>query len=318
MNKILIPLATIGLATAGLANGPQPLTAPGPEGDLAGTLIPPEEGQPIVLIIPGSGPTDRDGNNPLGVRAASYKLLAEALADRGIGSVRIDKRGMFASNNAIPDPNNVTLADYAQDVRAWIAVTKAQTGAECIWVLGHSEGGLVALEAAQKVSDICGFLLVASVGRPLGTVIRQQLEANPANAPVLEEAFSAISKLEAGERVSTDGMHPELQGLFAPAVQGFLIDVMARDPGAMASKVTVPTLIIAGGKDLQTPIADAEALAAGKPDAELVVIPTMNHVLKSVDEDARVANLATYADASLPIHSGLVDAVVRFISPQAN
>ena len=82
------------------------LTAPGPMGLLKGTLtLPSEHGPlpnktPVFLIVPGSGPTDRDGNSPLGIAAAPYRLLAEALAKRGYPSVRIDKRGMFGSEGA--------------------------------------------------------------------------------------------------------------------------------------------------------------------------------------------------------------------------
>ncbi|MEO1731199.1 MAG: alpha/beta hydrolase, partial [Pseudomonadota bacterium] len=131
MKRILASIAGASLAASAAAQEPRTLTAEGPEGELAGTLIPPSSGQGVVLIVPGSGPTDRDGNNPLGVTAASYRLLAEALAERGIGSVRIDKRGMFGSKAAIPDPNDVTIADYARDIHAWIKSVRAETGAQC-------------------------------------------------------------------------------------------------------------------------------------------------------------------------------------------
>ncbi len=323
MKKTVATLAALGFASMGIASTPlvgsasaQPreITAPGPEGDLAGTLIPPAEGQPTILIIPGSGPTDRDGNNPLGVTSASYRLLAEALAEQGIGSLRIDKRGMFASKAAVPDPNNVTIAAYADDVGEWVKTARKETGAQCVFVLGHSEGGLVALEAAQRAQGVCGVLLVASMGRPAGTILREQLQANPANAPILSDALAAIEALEAGQRVSVDGMHPALQGLFNPAVQGFLIDMMNRDPAAMAGALDIPVLIVAGGRDIQTPLADGEALAAGQPEAKLVMIADMNHVLKVVEGDGRAANLATYGDPSLPIHPGLVSAITDFVS----
>ena len=145
------------------------LEAPGPHGPLKATLVMPDAGSgrqaPAVLIIPGSGPTDRDGNNPLGIKAATYRLLAEALAQRGLSTVRIDKRGMFASGGAIPDANNVTINDYANDVHAWIKVIKGKTGAPCVWALGHSEGGLVALAAAQNPDGLCGLILVSTPGR---------------------------------------------------------------------------------------------------------------------------------------------------------
>ncbi len=138
-----VPTAHAGPASATGASQPRAITAPGPEGDLAGTLIPAAKDQPIVLIIPGSGPTDRDGNNPLGVTAASYRLLAEGLAQRGIGTLRIDKRGMFGSAAAVADANDFTIADYAADIATWIAAVRAETGAACLWLFGHSEGGLL-------------------------------------------------------------------------------------------------------------------------------------------------------------------------------
>ncbi|MEO0871942.1 MAG: alpha/beta fold hydrolase, partial [Pseudomonadota bacterium] len=236
MKSVFATLAAVGLATTAHAREPMQITAPGPQGDLAGTLIPPADGKPTVLIIPGSGPTDRDGNNPMGVTAASYRLLAEALAERGIGSVRIDKRGMFASKAATANANDVTVSAYASDVAAWVNVAREEAGADCIWLLGHSEGGLIALDAAQSQQGICGIMLVASVGRTLGDTLREQLRANPANAPILDEALAAIASLEAGERVSAQGMHPALMSLFAPAVQGYLIDLMSRDPATMASR----------------------------------------------------------------------------------
>src|SRR4051812_6081088 len=143
------------------------IEAPGPQGPLGGTMIESAAGAPVVLIIPGSGPTDRNGDNPLGVSGGVYRQIAIGLAARGIASVRVDKRGMFGSHSAVADANDVTIADYAADVRSWIGAIRKRTGAPCVWVLGHSEGGLVALVAAQSAPDICGLLLVAAMGRPL-------------------------------------------------------------------------------------------------------------------------------------------------------
>ncbi|WP_336985468.1 alpha/beta hydrolase [Altererythrobacter aquiaggeris] len=290
-----------------------PITAIGPQGGLAGTLVAAEPGQPVVLIIPGSGPTDRDGNNPLGVAASSYRLLAEGLAARGIGSVRIDKRGMFGSAAAVPDANDVTIGDYATDVATWKTAIRSVTGAECVWLAGHSEGGLVALAAAQQPGNICGVILLASMGRPLGTILREQLSANPANGPLLPDAMAAITSLENGERVDVSAMHPALAGLFAPPIQGFLIDAMSRDPAALAAASDLPLLIIHGEADIQVALADARALHSARPDSKLVILPGVNHLLKTFEGETPAANLASYSNPDLPISPAVVGAVADFI-----
>ncbi len=290
-----------------------PVTASGPKGPLAGTFVDAGKSAPVVLIIPGSGPTDRDGNNPMGITAAPYRMLADALAGKGVSTVRIDKRGLFGSKGAIPDPNKVTIADYATDTYAWVAAIQKQTAAKCVWVLGHSEGSLIALAAAQDPDGICGVLSVSGAGRKLSDVIREQLRANPANAPLLDSANAALDALEKGQHVDVTGMNPALLRLFAPQVQDFLIDDFRHDPAKLAASLKVPLLIIQGERDIQVSTDDAKALAAAQPKAKLVLIRAMNHVLKDVPSDDRAANVATYADPSLPIDGELVDAIAEFV-----
>jgi pimeloyl-ACP methyl ester carboxylesterase len=310
----MLPMLFAAAAVAAAVLAPVEVTAPGPSGALAGTLIDPGGKAPIVLIIPGSGPTDRDGNSPLGITAAPYRLLAESLSARGIATVRIDKRGMFGSKNAVPDPNAVTIADYAADVHAWVAAMRRQTGRSCVWVLGHSEGGRVGLAAAQQPGGICGVILASAPGRSLGDVMRSQFRANPANAPILDAALKAVDTLEAGQRVDPATLPPPLARLFAAPVQGFLIDVFARKPAALAASLKVPVLVVQGDRDIQVGVDDARLLAGAAPRATLAVLPGVNHVLKAVASDDRAANLATYRDSSLPIAPGVVDAVARFVT----
>lgn len=301
------------MIAAAAAVAASPITAPGPKAPLAGTYVDAGKNAPVVLIIPGSGPTDRDGNNPMGLTAAPYRLLAEALATKGVSTVRIDKRGMFGSKAAIEDPNKVTIGEYATDVHSWVTSIQKQTGAKCVWVLGHSEGALVALSAAQAPQAMCGVILVSGAGRRLSDVIREQLRSNPANAPVLESAMAALDSLDDGKHVDVTNMNPVLLPLFRPQVQDYLIDMFRHDPAKLASSVNVPVLIVQGERDVQVSTADAKALAAANPKAKLVLIPTMNHVLKDVASDDRSANLATYADPSLPVDSSVVDAIASFV-----
>lgn len=292
------------------------LTAPGPQGNLAGTMLQPAGAPhaPVVLMIPGSGPTDRDGNNPMGIKAASLKLLAEGLAAHGIASVRVDKRGMFGSKAAIPDANAVTIGAYATDVHNWIDVIRTRTGAACVWVLGHSEGGLVALAAAQQPQGICGLVLVSTAGRPMGEVVRAQLAANPANAPILAQADAAITAIETGKTVDTSAMNPALASLFNPAVQAYEIDLFGYDPTKLIAAYSGPVLIVQGMRDIQVGLEDARKLAAADPKASLALIDGMNHVLKPVASDDRMANIATYADPALPLAPGVVDRIADFVA----
>ena len=291
------------------------MEARGPAGLLKGTMLAPQGGKsPIVLIIPGSGPTDRDGNSPLGVSASTYRLLAEGLAENGLTTVRIDKRGMFGSAAATPDPNAVTIPDYVSDVQSWVTTLLQQTGARCVWLLGHSEGGLVALAAAQKASDLCGLILVSTAGRPMGEVLRDQLKANPANAPILVQALPAIDNLEAGRRVDTGRMDPALMPLFAQPVQGFLISAFSYDPAKLLSNIHMPVLILQGLRDIQVSETDAQRLKNADPAGTMTLIPDTNHVLKSVTSDDLSANVATYGNPALPLAPGVIETIVSFLN----
>jgi hypothetical protein len=315
---MLSAILTIGIAMSLSAGAPakasSDIEAPGPGGPLRGTIVLPAKDAPIVLMIPGSGPTDRDGNSPLGIRAAPYRLLAEGLAEQGVGSVRIDKRGMFASQGAAADANAVTIADYVRDTGAWIDAIRNRAGAGCVWLLGHSEGGLVALAAALEMDHVCGLILVAVPGRPLGDVLKDQLRANPANAPLMDAAEQAIDDLSAGRRVDVATLQPALAPLFNPGVQGFLISAFTLDPAELAGLTGKPMLILQGERDLQVSVADAKRLRQAAPQATLVTLPNTNHVLKQVLSDEQGANLATYATSDLPLAPGVVDAVIRFVT----
>jgi len=303
----------LGFTLAALAAVTAPMTTPGPNGDLAGTFVDAGKGSPVVLIIPGSGPTDREGNNPLGVKAAPYRMLAEALAAKGVSTLRADKRGMFGSRAAIADANDVRIADYATDALKWVDALRKRTGAKCVWLLGHSEGAIVALAAGQQPQGVCGLILVAGPGRKLGAILREQLQANPANAPLFPQAMAALDSLEAGKTVDTTAMPAALMPLFNAKVQPFLIDLLAQDPAKLAAATRLPMLIVRGGKDIQVAAADLAALDAARPDAVVLSPPNMNHVLKDVAGDERASNLATYADPDLPIDPILVDAIAEFV-----
>jgi len=280
-------------------------------GALSGLHIDAGTDSPIILIIPGSGPTDLNGNNPLGVEAQTYRLLARALKTNEISTVRVDKRGMFSSEGA-GNPNDVTVDIYAEDYSLWIDTITQKTGANCIYVLGHSEGALMASAAANLNKKVCGQILVSGVGRSFGEVLREQLRANPANFIIMKEAESIIGKFEAGETVPTENMHKAFRPLFGEHIQGFMISIMQTNPADLAAGANVKTLIVQGETDLQTSVEDAEALASAT-GGTLVIVPGVNHVLKAAPLNRR-KNLKTYRDPNLPISQDVIDVITDFVS----
>ncbi len=280
-------------------------------GKLKASYINAGNNSPVILIVPGSGPTDRDGNSGLGLKSNAYKHLAEQLLGYNISTIRVDKRGMFGSS-AAGDGNAVTVDIYAQDYRSWIDKIKEMTGANCVYLLGHSEGGIMVSAAAAGRDDVCGLILVAAPGRSFGNILREQLRANPANKPILEQAFGAIEKLEAGENVDTAKLHPALAGLFYPDVQGYLISLMSVDPAKLAADANQRTLVIQGKNDIQVLLKDAELIYA-QTGGTLVLLDGVNHILKITPTD-RAGNIATYNKPDLPVAESVISAIRGFVS----
>lgn len=279
---------------------------------LHGTLLTPEgQTRAAAVILPGSGPTDRDGNSAqFGIRAASYRLLAEGLAERGVATIRIDKRGIGESAAAGPAEPDLRFNTYVDDARAWAAEAAAKTGRPCAWLIGHSEGAPVALAAVANDDDkICGLVLLSGAGRPAGDVLREQLAAGLPE-PLKTRAYEVLTELEAGRLVADPP--PELAALFRPSVQPYLISWLALDPAKLAAAYDGPIFVGQGTTDIQVSLADAEAIKTAQPRAELVVWDGVNHVLKTAPAD-RAANVATYMDPALPLAPGVVEAVADFV-----
>jgi uncharacterized protein len=279
---------------------------------LEGTFVRPDVGGPVptVLIIAGSGPTDRDGNSHLGITAAPYKKLADGLAAVGIASLRFDKRMIGKSADPTLRESDVGFATFVDDAASWAAWLTSQRGVGSVFLAGHSEGALIASLAAKRVKPV-GVVLMEGAGRRSGDILRFQLAAGPMPKGLLTDATNILAELEAGRKVET--VNPALLALFRPSVQPFLISILSIDPAAEVRKLSMPVLIVGGGRDLQITQEDFEALAHAQPGAETLVLPTMNHVLKDVGE-GRDVNLRSYSDPTLPLAKGLVEGIAAFVS----
>lgn len=281
-------------------------------GTLSGTLVTPGSGKLAALIIAGSGPTDRNGNGP-GIHPNTYKMLAEALAAQGIATLRFDKRGTMHSAMALGSEKDLRIQTYADDARAWAEELRSLTHVECVWLIGHSEGGLIAEMIAQDNPHICGVVLVSAAGRKAADLLRDQLNNAPVPVPdaLKKTAFDYIATLEKGQLI--DDPSPSFQVLFRASVQPYLISWMAQDPVALLANLKQPVLILQGDNDIQIKVdLDAKKLSAARPDAKLVVLPGVNHVLKIAPTE-RKANADTYRNPVLPLAPGIADAIARFV-----
>lgn len=288
----------------------RPITLDTGTGELFGSLLLPKSDDPVpvVLIISGSGPTDRDGNNADGGRNDSLKRLAWVLAKHNIASVRYDKRGVAASLAATPDERNLTVDAYVADAQAWGHKLKSDPRFGKLIVLGHSEGALIASLAAPNI-DADAVISVSGSARPVDQVIRQQL-GNRLPPPLMLRSNELLDSLKAGK--PDDNVPPPLQAIFRPSVQPYLISLFRQDPAAAFARLKMPALIIQGSNDIQVGVNDARLLKAAKPDAELALIEGMNHVMRIVPNDVK-RQLASYKDPQLPLAAELGTRILGFI-----
>ncbi|PZU88356.1 MAG: alpha/beta hydrolase [Shinella sp.] len=279
-------------------------------GQLHGTLTLPEGAEqiPAALILPGSGPVDRNGNLPNG-NNESLKLLAHALAERHVATLRIDKRGIGESRAAALREDDLRFDTYVDDAIGWLRQLRDEPRVKAIYLVGHSEGALVATLVAQK-ADIAGVVLLAGAGEPAGKVIRRQLVASGLPIPLRIRSDEILASLEHGEHAAD--IPSELAALYRPSVQSYMISWLSLDPAGELAKLSCPVLIVQGTSDLQISMDDAKLLAAASPAARLVAVEGMNHVLKSPPRDRR-ETLLSYNNPNLPLADALVPAIADFI-----
>lgn len=279
-----------------------------PVGTLKGTLVVPAGRGPfpVALIHAGSGPTDRDCNQPLLLKTDAFKMLAEALAARGVATLRFDKRAVGQSPKVKEE--DLRLEQYADDVVAWVGLLRKDKRFDRVVYIGHSEGSTIGLLAAGK-TRFDGFVSLCGPGESLAATLRDQLKTK-VSKELYEAADKTIAALEAGREVKD---YPkELVALFRPSVQPFLISLFKPDPAKLVTELKCPVLIVNGRADIQIPPEHGKKLAAVDAKAKLVVIEKMSHTLKLVEkpEDQKAA----YTDPKRPLAPGLVDVLADFLT----
>ena len=275
---------------------------------LGSLKLPNENGQfPIVLIIAGSGPTDRNGNSTIGLNTDCYKMLSDTLAMNGIASLRYDKRGIAKSYYAGFNESELIFDDYIDDAKKWIELIANDDKFKKIFILGHSEGALIGSIVANQ-TQLGGFISVSGTAQRLDSLILEQLSDQPDYIKI--EAQNIIDSLNNG--ILIPDVSQELYSLFRPSVQPYLISCLKYNPRTEISRIESPLIVLHGKTDLQVKYSEAQILADCNPNAEILIIDNMNHVLKNASSDYQ-ENIATYSNPNLPLSSTFCESLINFI-----
>jgi pimeloyl-ACP methyl ester carboxylesterase len=308
-----------------------------------GTVVMPEGAGPFpgVVLVAGSGPTDRDWNSPLlpGTNG-SGRLLAGALARAGFASLRYDKRasGPHVRETIPLMIGAITMQSHVDELAGAVRTLAEQQGVsrQRIFALGNSEGTLHALN--YQVDDpgipFAGLVLTGPPGRAVGAVARSQLAAQAKGIPNGEQLLglydAAVARFLAGEPAAADPALPEsvrtlIASLESPYNLPFARELWTADAAVPLKKVRVPVLILIGKKDLQVDWrADGEPLehaAAGRADVSFLFPEEANHVLKHEprprDELAQGEAMQRYNAADAALDPETVAAIVAWLTARA-
>jgi pimeloyl-ACP methyl ester carboxylesterase len=262
------------------------------------------ERPPVALLIAGSGSTDHDGNGPQ-IKPATLKKLSNQLVALKIATLRYDKRGAGGWKPEFGRPEDFRFKDYVDDATALVNYLRGSAKFSRVVLVGHSEGGLVAILTARRI-PVERLVLLATAARKQGDLLKAQLEKQLA-PDVLQPIVKAIDTIMSGQIV--DPLPPGLA--IPPSMQPGIASAFTEDPIDPLKMIDQPTLIIAGGRDRQVARLDFVALSTASPLAKTLWVPQMNHVLNDVTNDAD--DLAAYNQSDRPLDAALVDTVAAFI-----
>ena len=266
---------------------------------VAGTVTLPTQAagrlrHPAVILVPGVRATDRDealAGVPL------YQQLAAMLADKGFLVLRYDRRGFGQSGGRV---DSATLEDSAEDVLSayrWVKKRRDVDDSR-VTVLGHSEGGLVAMIAAAKEEDISSLVLLATPGVRGGEFVleQQRHELEQMNAPTEERA----AKIAFQERlhlavISGVGWESLPANLRKQADTPWFRSLLLFDPATLMPRVKQPMLIVQGALDPRVPPHHAERLAElarkrkKSPAVQVSTLSGINHQFVNAQKEKAVA-----------------------------
>lgn len=274
-----------------------------------GTLFEPSQKTsqtPLVIVIAGSGPTDRNGNAP-GMTNNSLKYVAQELAKNKIACFSFDKRIIAQMKNGTVNEKELSFDTFVADTKDVCQYFIQQKKYSKIILAGHSEGALIGMLAAPKLAQ--AYISIAGAGRTIDDIIVEQIDKQ---APSMKnEVRQCLDILKQGKTFELKNQM--LASLFKESVQPYMISWIKYNPQHEIKKLNIPTLIINGTKDIQVNSTDANLLKASKPDAQLAIIDNMNHIFRHIKGDD-AENIASYSNSDLPIDTELAKTIITFIN----
>ena len=259
----------------------------------------------LIIFVAGSGPTDRDGNNP-NMKNNSLKMLSDSLVSRGFSTLRIDKRGVAKSLVANIKEETLRFDTFVMDLSSWIDIMNVK-GFQNIMLLGHSEGSLISIIASLNNKRVKGLISIAGAGTSADSILLTQMKTQPSQ--IQELVANYLDTLKKSQLLINVPLY--LYALFRPSVQPYMISWIKYNPSIEISKLKIPILILQGDNDLQVSIEDAKKLKDNNKSAKLEILESTNHVLKEVKDP--IENQRSYTDSSFPLNPKIADKINEFI-----
>ena len=297
-------LFTTVFAITFLLTKAQEITIPIAEGVLSAELTEVNKNY-LIISIAGSGPTDRDGNNPQ-MKNNSLKMLSDSLVSKGFSTLRIDKRGVGKSTITNMKEENLSFDTFVNDLSKWTNAMK-EKGFKRIYLMGHSEGSLISIIASQRNSNINGLVSIAGAGTSADTIIMTQLKMQPPQVQELVKNY--LDTLKGGKLLTNVPQY--MYALFRPSVQPYMISWIKYNPSIEISKLNIPILILQGDSDLQVSIEDAQKLKDANSSSSFKILSSTNHVLKIVKDQTE--NQKSYIDSSYALNFEIAKHITEFI-----
>lgn len=269
------------------------------------TLPPSQNSENLVIFIQGSGPTDRDGNQPM-MKNDGVKKIARELAANNIASFRFDKR-IYKMRELQIQEKDLRFEDFVKDVNDIVSYFRNEGNYKNIILAGHSEGSLIGILAAENDAD--AFISLAGAGEPIDNIIVDQIQKQA--PPLAENAREAFDDMKANGK--TLRYNPMLESIFRESVQPYMLSWMQYDPAEEIAKLEIPVLIVNGTGDIQVEENQAEMLSEANPEAELEIMEKMNHVFRKIDSEDMLVNTKSYNEPEQPLHPELIPVLTEFI-----